>query len=211
MKKIFLFAGVMLVSVALLAQNPRSQQGQGREKQEEVKEQGQQRAQQGREQAEQATARERAQQGVEQAERQVERAEEGLERAEEGLERAKDAREQVEGRGHAYGRDKGGLSGRDFGQARAAAARTKEEKEEVTREVALEVEEGVRRTKTRVEEAREVLEERVKNREISEEEFEKRTRRIEEIEEEVMRIEEMRKETERVIRERLPEVERQRL
>jgi uncharacterized membrane protein len=204
MKKLILLTSVMLVSIVICAQNPRAQQGVGKEKKEEAKEKVQDHTKQGQQKADQARkmvnqADEKGQQAAGQI----------VEKTEQALEQGREAGEVREPQGKAYGRDKGGLSGRDFGQARAAAARNREEKEAVTREVATEVKEGVNRTKTRVEDVREKLVERVRNREISEEEYGRKIQRIKEIEEEVERIEEARKETERVIRENLPEISRE--
>ncbi len=189
MKKLLLITGILMVSVALMAQNPRSQQ-RGQEKKEQAQEKAEEQKQQGQDRGQQG--QERGQQAREQAQQQRERGQAGQEA------------DKADPRGHAYGRDKGGMHGRDFGQARAAAARSKEEKQEIVREVAVEVEEGVRRTTTRVEEARETIEERRRRGEISEEEYEKRTRRVEEIEKEIEQIEAERRGTERVIRERIP-------
>jgi colicin import membrane protein len=206
MKRIIIFTGMLLLAVSLSAQSPRGQQGreQGRQQSETkadtVRARGQERGAQTREQA-----RQRAEEAQEAREEARQQAEEAQQRGQERPGRGEEVRPgAADPQGHAYGRERGGLHGRDFGQARAAAARSKEEKQEVTIQVAREVDEGIRRTERRLEEAREVLEERVANREISREEYEARKRRVEEIEAEMRRVEEARRETEQVIREHLP-------
>jgi colicin import membrane protein len=201
MVRIIVLAGILALTSSTYAQNPRSQQGgRGEEQREAARQRVDERTQERDVRGNQPPGQSQQQRGQRDAEEQT--TPPGQQRAAQARERAGQNEQRTEPQGHAYGRNKGDLQGRDFGQARAAAARSIQEKKAVTREVASEVEEGVRRTTTKIEEARENTENRRRRGEISSEEYERRMRRIDEIERETKRIEEERTQTKRVIDER---------
>ncbi len=104
---------------------------------------------------------------------------------------AKEGKEGGKGRGNAYGKNKGGLEGRDFGQARAEEARMKhqERKSELDRKV----EEGELRSvqaRERIRVAREELEKEKASRRINEEAYQQKKEKIDNAEKAVTDLEE---------------------
>lgn len=93
------------------------------------------------------------------------------------------------GQGHAYGKDKGGLEGKEFGQQRAAEARS--------RQGALdEAEANIRRSEAsnassreKLKRARAKLETKMANREITRDEYDKKKKALDGLEENLKRIE----------------------
>ncbi len=99
--------------------------------------------------------------------------------------------ERGKGRGNAYGRNKGGIEGRDFGQARAEEARMKhqEKKSELDRKV----EDGELRTveaRERIRVAREELEKEKASKKISDEAYQQKKEKIDKAEKAVSDLEE---------------------
>jgi hypothetical protein len=105
-----------------------------------------------------------------------------------------------DGKGHAYGHNKDGKCGRDFGQERAKNAKNKVEKETVVKEVAAEVDQAIVTTKNRTQEARTAVQDKYKKKQITKAQYEEKIKRIDEIEKEVIRIENERKATDQVIK-----------
>lgn len=99
--------------------------------------------------------------------------------------------ERGKGRGNAYGRNKGGLEGRDFGQARAEEARMKnqEKKTELDRKV----EDGEQRTvqaRERIRVAREELEKEKSTKRIADDVYQQKKEKIDNAEKAVIDLEE---------------------
>ncbi len=84
------------------------------------------------------------------------------------------------GQGNAFGKDKGDMSGREFGQQRAAEARNKKE----------ESAENIRIAIDKLTDARIKLEEKMKRKEISQKDYEEKMKQIEEATEEVATLKE---------------------
>jgi hypothetical protein len=116
------------------------------------------------------------------------------EAAEREADRVKDAREEGrkdrqirqvkdqednQGQGNAYGRNKGGLQGRDFGQARAEQARMQRQAREAELDThILDGEERVARSRERIRVAREELEKEKTGRRISESDYQLKKEKI---------------------------------
>jgi len=116
------------------------------------------------------------------------------EAAEREADRVKDAREEGrkdrqirqvkdkednQGQGNAYGRNKGGLQGRDFGQARAEQARMQQQAREAELDTHLaNGEERVARSRERIRVAREELEKEKAGRRISERDYQLKKEKI---------------------------------
>jgi len=103
----------------------------------------------------------------------------------------KEGKEAVKGRGNAFGKNKGGLEGRDFGQARAEEARMKnqEKKSELDRKV----EDGEQRTvqaRERIRVAREELEKEKGAKKINDETYQQKKEKIDNAEKAVIDLEE---------------------
>jgi len=127
----------------------------------------------------------------ESAEREADRVKEAAERE---ADRVKDAREEGrkdrqirqvkdqednQGQGNAYGRNKGGLQGRDFGQARAEQARMQQQAREAELDTHLaNGEERVARSRERIRVAREELEKEKAGRRISERDYQLKKEKI---------------------------------
>jgi len=127
----------------------------------------------------------------ESAEREADRVKEAAERE---ADRVKDAREEGrkdrqirqvkdqednQGQGNAYGRNKGGLQGRDFGQARAEQARMQRQAREAELDThILDGEERVARSRERIRVAREELEKEKTGRRISESDYQLKKEKI---------------------------------
>ncbi|WP_162427832.1 hypothetical protein [Pontibacter pudoricolor] len=93
--------------------------------------------------------------------------------------------------GNAYGKNKGELSGREFGQARAAAARlSNEEKQEKLNKVVTEGDEKVTEARGRVARALEELERNRKANTISDAEYNERKAKITRVEKAIQVLEE---------------------
>ena len=117
------------------------------------------------------------------------------------------------GQGHAYGRDKGEMTGREFGQARAAAARNlNDQVERLDKNIAT-AEETVRRGKTEIERAEEALEEGNMNEEQKQtriEQIEKAKEQLSDLEEviekEKEKVNNARKKLEELLKDNVPAV-----
>jgi colicin import membrane protein len=96
-----------------------------------------------------------------------------------------------ENKGNAYGRNKGELSGREFGQARAATAQlTGEQKRQYLQETITYGDNKARDARTRINNALETLEQDRKARKITEDTYYERKARISRVEQAVKALEE---------------------
>ena len=93
------------------------------------------------------------------------------------------------GKGHAYGKDKDSLSGREFGQNRAAEARSKKEAVEQTEANISEVTQANTDTKEKIKQAREKLEAKKKNKQINQADYNKKKQALDDLEKEVDELE----------------------
>ncbi|MFO7722255.1 MAG: hypothetical protein R6V49_03435 [Bacteroidales bacterium] len=93
------------------------------------------------------------------------------------------------GKGHAYGKDKEGLEGKEFGQARAAEARSKEKVLKETETNIEKAEKSNAATREKIKKSRENLEMKKNRKEISKEEYDKKKKELDEIEEKVEKLE----------------------
>ena len=89
------------------------------------------------------------------------------------------------GKGHAYGKNKGDLEGKEFGQQRAEQARNKIESSEQKIKY---TEENIQEAEGKIKMARERLEEQYRNNEIGENEYLKRKANLERYEEQLNEI-----------------------
>ncbi|MRR19819.1 hypothetical protein EG827_06460 [bacterium] len=90
------------------------------------------------------------------------------------------------GQGHAYGRNKGGLTGREFGQARAEEARMQQQLKEAELDDQLaKGEEKVAQSRERIRVAREELEKEKTGRRISDKDYQMKKEKIDKAEEAV--------------------------
>lgn len=96
---------------------------------------------------------------------------------------AKPPKDTVQHEGHAYGKDKGGLEGKEFGQARAAQAKLNKEakKQELTNSVTS-AELKVAEAKEKLQVAKENLEKDKKARKISDAEYQVKKEKIQKVE-----------------------------
>lgn len=120
-------------------------------------------------------------------EKSIEQKNQTKDKAEKEVQKGKDnIKEKVkenQGKGNAYGTDKNGLSGKEFGQQRAEEARMKSRKE-----LEISVEDGQRKIKNareKIKKSTDELERKHRERSITNEEYERRKRTIEEASKEV--------------------------
>lgn len=92
-----------------------------------------------------------------------------------------------QGKGHAYGKDKDSLQGREFGQNRANEAKSKNDKEAVTNTQTNidQVSKTNDDTKAKIKEAKDKLEQKKKDKKISEAEYAKKKKELEDMEKQV--------------------------
>lgn len=93
------------------------------------------------------------------------------------------------GKGNAYGKNKGDLSGREFGQQRAGEARSKSEKVENAQLRNNETKESLNSAKEKLETANKTLEEKLKRKEISKEEYDLKKQKINSVARELNELE----------------------
>ncbi|MBN2610384.1 MAG: hypothetical protein JXB00_02405 [Bacteroidales bacterium] len=108
--------------------------------------------------------------------------------------------EKVEGsQGRAYGKDKDGMEGKDFGQTRAEQAKMKQDmKKEELHESVAEGEEKVVQARNKIREAKEKLEKDKKEKKISEAEYQAKKEKIDEAENAVNELEQKIQETKEI-------------
>ncbi|MBV6441417.1 MAG: hypothetical protein DYG98_03130 [Haliscomenobacteraceae bacterium CHB4] len=105
-------------------------------------------------------------------------------------EKVKKEKEEKDDKGHAYGKDKGDLSGREFGQQRAAEARSKHQAKKA--EAMTSVEKGdatVISARDRIRNAREKLEKDKKAKRINEKQYVERKKKIDDAEQQTNELE----------------------
>jgi colicin import membrane protein len=93
-----------------------------------------------------------------------------------------------QGKGHAYGKDKDTLSGREFGQQRAAEARSKKEAVEQAEAGISGVEATNNDSKDKIKQARERLEAKKKNGQVSKADYEKKKKALDDLEKEIKEL-----------------------
>jgi colicin import membrane protein len=139
---------------------------QGQQKGKDAKEIGQQKTEEKKETAEEAKAK-------------------GQEKKHEAKQKEDDESKEEKGdaQGYAYGKNKGDLKGKEFGQARAAEARmNKEVKKKELEETVKKGDEKVWEAKEKVRISKEALDKDLADKKITEEEFAKRKEKIEQTE-----------------------------
>lgn len=100
------------------------------------------------------------------------------------------AKGKPDNKGNAYGKDKGGMSGKEFGQNRAAEARSKNQSQKAeTKRTADEGEVRVREARERIKKAKEKLEKDKKEKRVNDKQYEERRKKIEEAEQEANELE----------------------
>lgn len=193
MKKLLSVLPVTLIIIALMAfggETIAQQQG-GRNKANkevnEAKQKGKEKIKEAEEsvQKEEEAAREAAKDEEEKVREAAEAEREGKAYQEKG------EKKEGKGKGNAYGRNKGGLEGRDFGQARAEEARMKnqEKKSELDRRV----EDGEQRSvqaRERIRVAREDLEKEKNSKRIPDDVYQQKKEKIDNAEKAVIDLEE---------------------
>lgn len=206
MKKISSFLPLAMILIALLVWGGEAiaqQQGETGKAKKEVN-QAKQKGKEKVKEAEEAVQKEE-EKAVEAVQKEEEKAAEAVNKEEEKAreamkqekEKARDAADAKEGKeagkgqGNAYGRNKGGLEGRDFGQARAEEARMKnqEKKSELDRRV----EDGEQKTiqaRERIRVAREDLEKEKTSKKITDEAYQQKKEKIDNAEKAVTDLEE---------------------
>ena len=206
MKKISSFLPLAMILIALLVwggeakAQPQGETGKAKNEVNQAKQKGKEKVKEAEEavQKEEEKAMEAVQKEEEKAAEAVnkeeEKAREAMKQEKEKVRDAADAKEGKEagkGRGNAYGRNKGGLEGRDFGQARAEEARMKnqEKKSELDRRV----EDGEQKTvqaRERIRVAREDLEKEKASKKISDQAYQQKKEKIDNAEKAVTDLEE---------------------
>lgn len=101
----------------------------------------------------------------------------------------KDKSKENQGQGNAYGKNKGDLSGKEFGQNRAEDAKNKDEAVTITQNNINQVATTNTDTKEKIKQAREKLEKKFKNKELTKAEYEKKKKAIDDLEIEVNTLE----------------------
>jgi colicin import membrane protein len=102
----------------------------------------------------------------------------------------KKEKEEKDNKGNAYGKDKGDLSGREFGQQRAAEARSKHQTKKADTKTAIEHGDAtVSNARERIKKAKENLEKDKKAKKINEKQYAERKKKIEDAEQQTNELE----------------------
>jgi len=206
MKKILSVLPIALIIIALMAfggETMAQQQGETGKVKKEVN-QAKQKGKEKVKEAEEAVEKEE-EKAVEAVQKEEEKAAEAINKEEEKAREAmkqekekvrdaadvKEGKDTGKGRGNAYGRNKGGLEGRDFGQVRAEEARMKNQ--EKKSELDKRVEDGEQKTvqaRERIRVAREDLEKEKTSKKINDETYQQKKEKIDNAEKAVTDLEE---------------------